>query len=46
MKITYRKKFLKELARVPSTTRMKMEAFFFEALPREDSIFKQINISR
>ena len=40
MKITYRKKSLKELAKVPRATRLKMEAFVFEELPGANSIFE------
>ena len=40
MKIVYRKKFLKELANIPSATRSKMETFAFEELPKAKSIFE------
>jgi mRNA interferase RelE/StbE len=40
MKIVYRKKFLKELANIPSATRSKMETFAFEELPKAESIFE------
>ncbi len=39
MKINYRKSFLKELSKIPSGTRSKIEAFIFEELPRANSIF-------
>jgi mRNA interferase RelE/StbE len=38
MKIDYRKRFLKELSKIPSKTRMRMEKFVFEELPKADSI--------
>jgi hypothetical protein len=37
MKIDYRKRFLKELSKILSKTRMKMEKFVFEELPKADS---------
>lgn len=40
MRIAYRKGFLKELSRIPSGTRLKMEAFVFEELPNANSIFE------
>lgn len=42
MKIVFRKKFLKELAKIPSKTRKQIEKFVFEELPKLDSI-DQIN---
>jgi len=39
MKINYRKSFLKELSKIPSGTRSKIEAFIFEELPKANSIF-------
>jgi mRNA interferase RelE/StbE len=39
MKINYRKSFLKELSKIPSGTRSKIETFIFEELPRANSIF-------
>jgi len=39
MKINYRKSFLKDLLKIPSGTRSKIEAFIFEELPRANSIF-------
>lgn len=38
MKIEYRKKFLKELARVPTKTRVNIEEFVFKKLPKSESI--------
>lgn len=38
MKIKYRKKFLKELSKIPSDTRLKIEIFIFEQLPEANSI--------
>jgi mRNA interferase RelE/StbE len=40
MKIEYRKRFLKELSKIPSKTRMRMEKFVFEELPKANSIFE------
>ena len=40
MRIDYRKKFLKELSKIPSETRLKMEHFVFEELPKANSIFE------
>jgi len=40
MKITYRKRFLKELSKIPLQTRMAMETFVFEDLPKANSIFE------
>lgn len=40
MKVYYRKKFLKELSKIPSKTRLRMEEFVFEALPKANSIFE------
>lgn len=39
MKIDYRKSFLKELSKIPSGTRSRMEDFVFEELPKANSIF-------
>jgi len=40
VKIDYRKRFLKELSRIPSGTRLAMETFVFEELPKANSIFE------
>ncbi len=40
MKIDYRKKFLKELSKIPPPTRSRMETFVFEELPKANSIFE------
>ena len=40
MKVEYRKGFLKELAKIPSGTRLRMEKLVFEELPKADSIFE------
>jgi len=37
MKIEYRKKFLKELSKVPAERRFKIESFVFKELPRANS---------
>ena len=39
MKIEYRKRFLKELSKIPSQNRLKIEKFVFEELPRLETIF-------
>lgn len=38
MKVVYRKRFLKDLASVPSNLRPSIERFVFEELPRADSL--------
>lgn len=38
MKVSYRQKFLKQLAQLPSSTRSKVEKFAFEELPNAASI--------
>ena len=38
MNIEYRKKFLKELAKIPSEIRIRIEDFVFEELPVLDSV--------
>ena len=38
MKIEYRKRFLKELSRIPSEKRRKIEKFVFEELPKAESL--------
>ena len=39
MKIKYRKKFLKELTKIPKWERSKIESFVFNELPEANSIF-------
>ena len=39
MKVEYRRRFLKELSKIPSETRLKIEKFVFEDLPKVDSIY-------
>ena len=39
MKVEYRKRFLKELSKIPSDTRSKVEKFVFEDLPKANSIY-------
>ena len=46
MKIEYRKRFLKELAKIPSKNRIKIEKFVFEELPELDSIFESGKIEQ
>ena len=38
MKVSYRKKFLKQLAQLPTSTRSQVEIFAFEQLPNANSI--------
>ena len=40
MKVEYRKKFLKELSKIPKKERSKIETFVFEELPETNSIFE------
>jgi len=40
MKTDYRKRFLKELSKIPSETRSGIEDFVFEKLPKVNSIFE------
>ncbi len=40
MKIDYRKRFLRELSRIPPKTRLRIEDFVFKDLPKANSIFE------
>ena len=40
MKIAYRKRFLKELSKIPSEKRSKIEKFVFKELPKINSVFE------
>jgi mRNA interferase RelE/StbE len=40
MKTDYRKRFLKDLSKIPSETRSRIENFVFEKLPKVNSIFE------
>ena len=40
MKVEYRKKFLKELSKIPTEKRSKVERFVFKQLPEANSIFE------
>jgi mRNA interferase RelE/StbE len=40
MIVEYRKRFLKELAKLPSEIRQKIEKFVFEDLPKANSIYE------
>ena len=40
MIVEYRKRFLKELSKIPSQTRLKIEKFVFEELPKANSIYE------
>jgi len=38
MIVEYRKRFLKELSKIPTETQLRIENFVFEVLPKADSI--------
>jgi len=40
MKIDYRKRFLKELLKIPTEIRSSIESFVFKELPKANSIFE------
>lgn len=40
MKLVYRKRFLKDMAAIPSTHRKRVERFVFEELPNAGSIYE------
>ena len=40
MKVEYRKKFLKELSKIPKGERSKIESFIFKELHEANSIFE------
>jgi len=40
MKINYRKRFLKELSKIPTEIRSSIESFVFKELPKANSIFE------
>lgn len=42
----YKKTFLKDLARVPSSYRIKIERLVFEDIPNQDSIFGTLDIKK
>jgi len=46
MKVDYRKSFLRELSKIPSGARSRMENFVFEELPKANSIFEVGNIEQ
>ena len=46
MKIEYRKKFLKELSKIPIGERLRIEHFVFKELPKANSIFEIGNIEQ
>ena len=46
MKIEYRKKFLKELSKIPSPIRRNIEKFAFEYVPSLESIFNSDKIEK
>lgn len=46
MKSEYRKRFLKELAKIPTPTRSKIENFVFEKVPKLNSIHESGKIEK
>ena len=40
MIVEYRKRFLKELSKIPTETRLKIEKFVFEDFPKANSIYE------
>ena len=46
MKIEYRKKFLKELSKIPIGERLRIESFVFKELPKANSIFELGNVEQ
>ena len=40
MTVEYRKRFLKELSKIPSETRLKIEKLVFETLSRASSVYE------
>jgi mRNA interferase RelE/StbE len=46
MKVSYRKTFLKELAKIPPEIRKNIEQFVFEELPKADSFYAIGNIEK
>ncbi len=40
MIVEYRKRFLKELTKIPSKTRLKIEKYVFEDFPKANSIYE------
>ena len=46
MKVTYQKKFLKELAKIPAKRRAQIEKFVFEEVPRMKSLAESGNIEQ
>ena len=46
MRVSYRKNFLKELAKIPSGTRKRIEKFVFKQLPKTNSIFEIVIVEQ
>lgn len=46
MRVEYRKRFLKELAKIPLTTRERIDQFVFEDFPNLESIFESGKIEQ
>jgi len=46
VKIEYRKKFLKELSKIPIGERLRIEHFVFKELPKANSIFEIGNVEQ
>jgi len=46
VKIEYRKKFLKELSKIHTGERLRIESFVFKELPKANSIFELGNVEQ
>ncbi len=46
MKIEYREKFLKDLSKIHSGERLRIESFVFKELPKANSIFELGNVEQ
>lgn len=46
IKIRYKKKFLKDLASIPKSSRKKIESLVFEGIPQSANPFKQYKINK
>ena len=46
MKVRFRKRFLKELSKIPKAERSNIELFVFKELPKANSIFELGNVEK
>ena len=46
MKVTYRKRFLKDLSRIPFKHRVRIEQFVFEQVPKSKTVLKSGKLER